>query len=297
MSSALSPEPPRPGQSMAQSTPWVLLPCWCCQSAGGGFCSATPVAAAWGLLYAASHILDDVEDGDVSDSFGPHSGASRMLNASTGLIVSVPLILRELCHQEVSEALIGELVADFHLSAIRMCGGQHCDLTQAESSLESAWQIAELKSGGGFALACRAGARLATDKFELLEAYTRFGHHLGMLIQIADDAGGLWSTEGHKSDLVCGSEGTLPAAYAMSVLPQEGRARLRTCLQAAKQSPAAEAEARCLIEGAGAGLYLAAKATEHHRKAKAALEKACPPSYAREKLMDLLGSTIASSLC
>lgn len=291
-------------QATVPNPPWVLLPCWCCQSAGGDFHSAEPVAAAWGLLYAALHALDDVEDGDFVRSAGPQSGAGEVLNASTGLIVSVPPMLRELRHQGAPPELIGELIADFGLSIMRMCGGQHCDLTPVEPSLgvaqgeplERAWQIADLKSGTFFALACRAGARLATNSLELLEGYACFGRHLGVLIQIGDDIGDLRSTEGNRSDLARGSEASLPVAYAMSVLPQRERARLCTCLQAARESSAAEAEARSVVAGSGAGLYLAAEAVRRRRRAKTALEKACPPSDARNRLIDLLDSTIAPSL-
>jgi geranylgeranyl pyrophosphate synthase len=246
-----------------------------------------PAAAAWGLLYAALHILDDIEDGDAAGDFGPRSGASRTLNVSTGLLLSGTLLLQELGRRGVSDATIGELVADLHQSVLKMCGGQHDDLTQNEISLETAWQIAELKSGVFFSLACRLGARLATDDPRRLDEYARFGHHLGMLIQIGDDWRDLRPGKG-KSDLVRGSAAALPVAYACSVLPQAARARLRACLQAAQDSPAAEAEARALIEGAGAELYLATNAVLHRQQAAGALAQACPPSCAREELAGLL---------
>jgi geranylgeranyl diphosphate synthase type I len=210
--------------------------------------------------------------------------------------MSVPLLIRKLCSQAVSDALIGELIADMHLSVLKMCVGQHYDLTRQEISLETAWQIAELKTGAVFSLASRTGARLATDDSKLLYEYTLFGHHLGMLIQIGDDWSDLRPREG-RSDLARGSETTLPVAYAMSVLPQAERARLRTCLCEAKCSATAEAEALCLIEGAGTGLYLATKAIQHRRQAEAALEKAGPPSNARDELTKLLSSKAVSSLC
>jgi geranylgeranyl pyrophosphate synthase len=296
MSQALPTAGPGSRQATAHAASWMLLPCWCCAAAGGAFRSAEPVAAAWGVLYAALHILDDVEDGDVADAFGPFSGASQRLNASTGLIASACLLVQALGHQGVSNAQIGELIADVHRCVLGMCGGQHGDLTQTETSLEMAWQIAALKSGAFFSLACRTGARLATGDPRLLQAYARFGHHLGMLIQIGDDWSDLGPQAG-KSDLLRGSEATLPVAYAMSVLPPKERARLRTCLKAAHGSPDAETEARTLIEGAGAALYLATKALEHQGQAEAALDKACPPSNARDELARFLDPGVVSSLC
>jgi geranylgeranyl pyrophosphate synthase len=289
---ALFPKQSAGGQSNAESRAWVLVPCWCCQSAGGDPHWAEPVAAAWGLLYTALHILDSVEDGDPPDGSWSHLNPSQAINVSTGLIVSALLALRDLRRWDVAERTVGELLEDFNLCILRMCGGQHRDLTQAEPSLEECWQTIGLKSGVFFALASRAGARLVTGDPECLGVYHCFGYHLGMLIQIGDDTSGLWATGERQSDLAAGSSWTLPVAYAMSVLPQPVRARLRECLQAARQSSVAEVEAMHLIENAGAILYLTVEAMRHYRRAKAALEKACPPSYARDRLMNLLDSVI-----
>ena len=296
MSQVLSPADPGSGDAATRLSPWVLLPCWCCQAAGGDFDSAEPIAAAWALLYAASHVLDGVEDGEIAGHFGPQSGVSQLLNASIGLLASASLVLQKLGSRDLSDALVGELVADVHLCVIRMCEGQHNDLARAESSLEMAWKIAALKAGTFFSLACRTGARLATDDPGILQAYTHFGHHLGMLIQIGDDWHDLQPRK-DKSDLVRGSELTLPVAYALHVLPPEECARLRACLQAAHCSTSAEAEAYALIEAAGTELYLATQAIQHRQQAKAALIQASPPSRARDKLAQLLVRTETPSLC
>jgi hypothetical protein len=109
-----------------------------------------------------------------------------------------------------------------------------------------------------------------------------------MLIQIGDDWGDLRPKNG-ESDLARGHRAALPVAYACSVLPQRARARLRACLRAAPHSPDAEAEARALIEGAGAELYLATQSVLHRQQAAAALARACSPCAAREELETLLG--------
>jgi geranylgeranyl pyrophosphate synthase len=288
MSRALSPSRSAGVPNEAPTVSWVLLPCWCCQSAGGAFRSAEPLAAAWGLLYAASHILDQIEDGDVEGPFGPSSATSQMLNASTGLIVSASLMMHQLSQRGVPTPLVGLLAADLHHTVLGICGGQHLDLVQEEVSLETAWQIAERKTGAFFALACRAGARLATDDADRLAAYGRFGHHLGLLLQISDDWSDLRPSEG-KSDLARGVRSTLPVAYALSVLPPDVCARLRAALSQAPASPDAEAEAQALIASAGAELYLTTEALRHRRQAALALEQAGPPSAARDALGDLLG--------
>jgi geranylgeranyl pyrophosphate synthase len=253
------------------------------------------------MLYAALHILDDVEDGDVADggvreAFGPHCEASQRLNASTGLLTSAPLILEKLRGQGIPAATIAALQADLQRTVLGMCGGQHDDLTQDETSLDKAWQIAERKTGAFFALACRLGARLATDDPQRLDAYARYGHHLGMLIQIGDDWGDLRPQKG-ESDLARGHAAALPVAYALDVLPKRERDRLRAALGAAHQSPHAEAEALGLIEGAGAELYLVTKAAWHQGQAATALEVACSRSGARDQLAALLDRMSVSRRC
>jgi geranylgeranyl diphosphate synthase type I len=240
------------------------------------------------MLYAALHILDDVEDGDAGDAFGPRCEASQRLNASTGLLLSATLILDELRERGVPRATITLLQADLQRTVLGMCGGQHDDLTLDESSLERAWQIAELKSGAFFSLACRLGARLATDDPHRLGAYALYGHHLGLLIQVGDDWSDLRPQKG-SSDLARGHAATVPVAYALEVLSGKKRARLCAALAAAPESPDAEAEALRLIEGAGAELYLVTQSVLHQRQAALALEKACPRSGARDELAQLLG--------
>ena len=101
---------------------------------------------------------------------------------------------------------------------LRRCSGQHADLTRPERTLEQCWHISEAKSGVFFALACRAGARLATPSEKPLQAFGEFGLHLGLLIQIKNDAGGLAASPGHRSDLEAAIHATLPIAYALHVL-------------------------------------------------------------------------------
>jgi geranylgeranyl pyrophosphate synthase len=100
----------------------------------------------------------------------------------------------------------------------------------------------------------------------VLSACLSFGHHLGLLIQIANDIEGLWSNDGCDSDLARG-QWSLPVAYAFQVLPSEKQARLRLLIGTA----AAEAEARRVILDCGALIYLALETEKNKRQAANAL--------------------------
>lgn len=288
---ALAPVPSEMIESETKYQPWVLLPGLCCQAAGGDPRLADAVAAAWGLLYMAAHLLDSIEDGDVPTAWWKRLGLGPAVSVATGLLASASLVLGSLRYQDVAESVVTNIMEDFHHSLLQACCGQYRDLTQVEPSLEECWQVAEAKSGVVFAVACRAGARLVVDDLARLGHYSRFGHHLGVLLQLSDDMNGVWSTQGVSSDL-SSSKWTLPVAYAMDVSPPEVRARLREHLQAAPHNSTSEIEVRRLIEAAGALLYMTVEAERHYQQARHALEQACSLSAARDELVALLDSIV-----
>ena len=78
-----------------------------------------------------------------------------------------------------------------------------------------------------------------------IDAYAKFGYHLGVLIQIMNDLQGLQNWRG-KRDI--GQRLTLPIIYALSTLPSQDRCQLRLLLAEAAHDDKASAMARELIE-------------------------------------------------
>ncbi len=262
--------------------PLRLLPGLCCKAAGGEPQRAEIMTAAWGLLCEAAHLLDSIEDGEAEAGLSSKFSPGQILNIAVGLITSASLALCAMGDTEATRAIR----SDFYRTGLKMCAGQHDDLTRCEPTLEQCWQIAGAKSGEFFALACRAGARLAETTH--LDLFGEFGHHLGILIQIADDLSGLWPTVGERSDLATGKKWTLPVAYAMTVLPAPKHDELSQCLKTAPTVADAEEGARRLIVESGAVLYLTIEAEKHRRQGQVALEAAASPSAAREALLAML---------
>jgi geranylgeranyl pyrophosphate synthase len=268
-----------------RQSPFLLLPALCCQAAGGDLDGTIGVAAAWVLLYTAAHILDDIEDGEIVQD------ASLKVNAATSLIFTAFNALIGLQTSGVAERVLCDVVEDFASTALRACSGQHADLTTATSSLEQCWKIGEAKSGDCFALACRAGAKLANARDEVVTCYSQFGYHLGMVIQIRDDLQDMYSQAKGRSDLVVGKR-TLPIMYALTVTPLPIQERLLEALQAAAQSSTEEAVARRLIEESGAVLYLAVEAQRHYRQAQAILCAAKPLESPKQQLVAFLSESM-----
>jgi geranylgeranyl pyrophosphate synthase len=266
---------------------WFLLPILCSQAAGGDPKLAEDIAAAWALLYTSAHILDKIED-EESYSWMKVAGRGPSINIATGLIISAFGALNSLHFIELDHETASEITADFQQTILQICGGQHRDLTCREPSLDDCWSIAEKKSGSSFALACRAGARLATNDQSKIDCYSSFGRHLGLLLQIGDDAAGIWVAKGEKSDLTSGDHWTLPIAYAMEVASVEDQRLLLECLNAGYNKHERVSKALDLLERIGAPLYLATKMEWHRSEAENSLLNANPEPSARDSLLGLL---------
>ncbi|TEU11873.1 MAG: hypothetical protein E3J21_22545 [Anaerolineales bacterium] len=267
-----------------EGTPSLLLAILCCEAAGGDEDQATTIAAAWFLLYLAAKVLDDVEDDDTPLTPWSAIGVPQAINAATGLIFVSQLALARLPLMGADRELALSLLEDFNRTTLRMCAGQHADLTEGSNlCLERCLSIAGAKSGEFFALACRAGALLGTDE---VAPYSEFGYNLGVLIQICDDFEGLWNPQG-RSDLAAGKR-TLPVIYALTVAPPNVREHLERLLVKANGEREAEEEARGVITELGAPHYLLIEAQVRRRRAEAALRSTGKFSFAHRRLMTLL---------
>jgi geranylgeranyl pyrophosphate synthase len=204
--------------------------------------------------------------------------AQRALSGLPRLGVPLPLSLSSL--------------DDFGRTVLCMCAGQHADLAAQNAtdlSLEQYRAIVAAKSGGFFALACRAAAMLGAEDTKVAR-YAEFGYNLGMLVQISDDLVGLWES-GQRNDLAAGQQ-TLPILYALSVADLKQQAILRELLLQAPDDASAEAEARQIIIALGAPAYLLVEAQVHRRRAKDALQATGQFNPAYDQLSALVDEII-----
>lgn len=261
--------------------PFATLPLLTCQAAGGQINQATVgVATAWNLFHLAAHLLDDVEDGDVLNGPAGPLAAPEAINVATTLI-----FLAQYTFESQAEEAAGRLRSPLYQMLLRMCAGQHRDLTGPAAGLETYWQVAQHKSGHFFGWAGEAGAILGGGDPVQVENSRQYGFNLGVLLQISDDLEGFVAT-GAVSDLAAGKS-ILPILYALSVLPSGQAAHLPVLLKEARQDPAAQNEARLVIVRLGGLHYALAQAEIYRRRAEAAIMSA-PDSPARRQLLALL---------
>lgn len=269
----------------------ATLPGLCCQAAGGDPAWAGDLTLAWLLFYAAAHIMDSIQDGDEPEPWWRDWGPGVALNAASGLYFSGCLAINSLHQQPAIRSVAGDVLQDFFNSFLFMSGGQHADLVRRTPSLDSYWRQARAKSGAFFEIACRCGARLATQDDAVLQAYGQYGLHLGLLIQIKDDLDDIRSpgngkAPGQKPQLT----GSLPYVYALEVLPQRQKMELEKAALRASQNSRAARRVIELIDESGASLYLKVEMNRCRSEALMALSRAFPQPGPGEVLSALVQS-------
>ncbi len=272
---------------------WVSLPYLCCQAAGGHLEWADDLAVAWILFYSAAHLMDKVQDQDEPDAWWRDLGPGVALSAATGLYFSASLALNRIADHPDTSSCAVDIAEDFHRSFLIMTSGQYRDLGGPPNDLEEYWERASAKSGSFFALACHAGARLATDDAHRLEGFQRFGTQLGLLIQIKDDLDDIQplpgsTIAGQRRELA----NSLTSIYTLSLLPEVQRQRLNGMLRIAPTDANAAQEALQMINSSGATLYVLSEIERHLNLAINALEQAALTGPAKDKL-EQLANTLA----
>lgn len=283
---------PDPGSDYEQRwdpRSWFALPGLCCQAAGGDLDDTQEVSAAWLLLYTAAHVFDTVEDGDIDPQVSRLGGSGPAINVATGLLLSAAIILNSLHLEPDSLELEVDLANDYLNTILEMTGGQHYDLTLSQVSLEQWWQIADAKSGAFFSLACRSGAQLARCEKSKVKAYSDFGFHLGVMLQILDDLEDFQTyLESRESAIPGNLRKSLAIAYANSVLSEPEKERLWSLTL--RDYPVLEGgdELIELLDGCGSGLYMVASLDKHYGMGIASLADANPIHPAGQQLEDLI---------
>lgn len=267
---------------------WALLPGLCCQAAGGNPQWADPVAAAWLLFYTAAHLMDSLEDQDAPDPWWEKQGPAAALNAATGLYFSASLALQELSslplQPEVPNAVARQVLRPF----LQMSSGQYAEFLHPPQSLEAYWRIAAAKSGAFFALACRAGARLATDDEDRLAGFDQFGLNIGLMVQVLDDLGDYKDLSRPDRAVDPNSLArSLPAIYIREVCP-EAAERFEQVLRETGSGPSALQDLAAILEQNGGVLYLLMELDLRSSQALAGLEAAQALSPARDDLAALI---------
>ncbi len=262
---------------------------------GGDAAAAVSLAAAVELLHNFSLVHDDIEDGSATRRHRPTMwslwGVPVTINAGDGMYAMAHLaLLRSPLRREAPGRLI-ELVGQFEQTALRLCEGQHLDMTferRADVSVDEYLAMIAGKSAALIGAAAALGARAAGATPEQAAEANTFGRELGLAFQMQDDILGIWGDEqvtgkSATSDLASRKK-TLPVLLAMERAEPAARARLRELYTQPAGDAASAAEIMALLDATGAREAAAGYQDRYWSAAMAALERIGLPDSHRERL-------------
>jgi geranylgeranyl diphosphate synthase type I len=268
---------------------WILLPGLCCSALGGTPEGINEVTSAWYLFYTAAHIMDSLQDSDKPDSWWKDYGPGLALSCASGLFFTATKVLQDLYQYFSNTQKVKLIIDEFNFSMMTMCNGQYLDLKNEEKSLEQFWTITNQKSGSFFALACRSGARLASEEWIRINHLSEFGHQIGVIIQMLDELED-WYILSQCPEINDARKliQSLPFFYTMDVIDKPKRETLKKKIRDFPKAQDTITELIGAIEGAGAAVYILSELERHKAIAKNALTKATALPPAMEKLCFLI---------
>lgn len=170
-----------------------------CRALGGDDAHALPLAAAVQLLHDFSLIHDDIEDHSEQrrgrTTLWKLWGLELGINAGDGMFAIAHRSLHRLPDVGVEPATALAVMRGFEEAVLRICEGQHLDLTgERRFDIDEARYLRMIrgKTAALIAASTGLGARLATDDPAQVRAMSDFGEALGLAFQMQDDLLDIW---------------------------------------------------------------------------------------------------------
>ncbi|RKN38130.1 polyprenyl synthetase family protein [Streptomyces hoynatensis] len=300
----------RPASGTAGKALRPALVIGCAEAVGGTAQAALPPAVAVELVHNFSLLHDDILDGDATRRHRPTAwkvfGASAALLAGDALLIHAGRVLSDQPGHPLSVTGVRWLSE----ATTQLIEGEQSDLAfeeRAHVTLAECLAMSERKTAALLSCACALGALWGGGAPEQVDALRRFGTHLGLAFQIADDLLGIWGApevtgKPAGADLAARKK-SLPVAAALDSGTAAGRRLAERYAgpragQAAggpderlSGGPAAQAaevaELTALVEEAGGRAWAERAAGEQLDLALACLEAARPARSAAAELAAL----------
>jgi len=292
------------GQSGKRIRPLLGLLAY--ESLTGDHRRALPGAAAVELGHNFSLVHDDIEDRDVERrhraTLWTVFGVAQAINTGDTLFTLSRMALHRLSELGFSDAKVLSLMRLYDETCLALCEGQFMDIWSAEHderlSVDFYFDMIGRKTAALIAASVQAGAMLATDDAEIVDAYRGFGWSLGLAFQLNDDLLGIWGDEqttGKEPSDLAKHKKTLPLIYALENASDGDRARLREILSMDSAQPADIDEARTILDRYGAREYTRERARAERDEALRRLESAgVVDAAAMERLRLIVVSAISA---
>jgi geranylgeranyl diphosphate synthase type I len=166
----------------------------CAQAVGGRAADAIPAAVAVELVHNASLLHDDIIDGDSQRRHRPTVWAvfgkpAAILAGDALFFLSIEVLA------DGPAAIAVEAITRLTSTVQCLIDGEHADTLfeqHPEVSIEQCLNMATAKTAALIECACTLGALYGKASSDQVNALGRFGGHLGLAFQLADDLLGIW---------------------------------------------------------------------------------------------------------
>jgi geranylgeranyl diphosphate synthase type I len=292
------------------------------QSLTGDYRAALPGAAAVELGHNFSLVHDDIEDADRERRHRPTLwaiwGIPLAINAGDALFALSRLALYRLLEEGFSETRVLRLMRVYDETCIALTEGQFLDISferRLDVSVEAYLEMIGKKTAALLGASVQAGAILATDDPAIVEAYRRFGYHLGLAFQMADDVKGTFWASAESGKAPAGDvrkhKKTLPLVWAFEHASEADAARLREIyrpatgvvderladaesLTDAPMPPDEVTEVLAILDRCGAADHARGEARRYRDAALADIDGLPIPDERRSELRQVVESIIAT---
>ncbi|MGP4110904.1 polyprenyl synthetase family protein [Streptomyces sp. 4N509B] len=220
----------RPDSAPAGKALRPALVLGCAEAVGGSAASALAPAVAVELVHNFSLLHDDILDRDTTRRHRATAwtvfGSPAALLAGDALLVHASRVLAE----QVGWPRAATALRWLSEATVALIEGEQTDLSfegRAQVSLTECLAMSEGKTAALLACSCALGALWGDGSPEQTEALRRFGKHLGIAFQLADDVLGIWGDpvvtgKPAGADLARGKK-SLPVAAALDSGTAAGR--------------------------------------------------------------------------
>ncbi len=253
-----------------------------CRALGGTDRHALPLAAGIQLLHDFSLIHDDIEDHSEQRRGRPTIwklwGIELGINAGDGMFAIAHRALYNLSDTGVAPATVLAVLRGFEDAILRICEGQHLDLTgERRFDVDEARYLAMIRGKTAALLAASTGlgACLATDDALQVQAMTEFGEALGMAFQMQDDLLDIWGDpqltgKPYAADLLQ-RKMSLPMVHAYAHASDADRSTLERIYRQPRVDEADVQRLLAILDATGSRAHVTALAAQEHDRAIAAL--------------------------
>jgi geranylgeranyl pyrophosphate synthase len=267
---------------------------------------AATVMMATEVMHSASLAHDDIEDRDTVRWGRPTIqslfGLEQAINIGDALIGIVYQILLSLRSHDVPPGRLLDVVEVFNQTHLRMCEGQHLDLTYRyfdEVSVDEYLDMVGRKTAAACVCIADAISLLADAPEEKRAALRRFGQSLGVLYQICDDIRGLWCAPEALGRQIGQDVTQQRASLPLLLAFKHGSAELRALLKHApgRTDPLSATELALLrheLAASGVNRICHDEATRYYKAALEALSDLRMDAGEVDVLRAILASSFAS---